>query len=157
MKKYYLSHIDFSEIVNITADEEQLERAKNRMIELELLTEKGISSAKNICTMTADLSEAFFIKLRRRLRYRNGGIIDVRDTLKKLYDRSDYYGFYMYVAFLYGFLEWQVPGRVVLLPAVWEALEFYCTAFLEAFNKFIEDNPEIESEDIETDEVKADI
>lgn len=29
MKKYYMAFVDFSEIENITADEEQLEKAKN--------------------------------------------------------------------------------------------------------------------------------
>ena len=41
MRKYYLSHIDFSELVNVTADEEQLGSARERMTELKLLTEKG--------------------------------------------------------------------------------------------------------------------
>ena len=40
MKKYYMSFVDFSEISNVTADEEQLKKSRDRMAELGLLTEK---------------------------------------------------------------------------------------------------------------------
>lgn len=145
MRKYYLSHIDFSELVNVTADEEQLGSARERMTELKLLTEKGNPVTGAISSMVCSLSRSFFDKLQRRLRYRNGGIGAVRDTLKKLYDRKEYYGFFLYVSFLYGFLEWQVPSRLVLLPAVPEALRCYCTEFMAAFDKFIEENADIET------------
>lgn len=145
MKKYYLSHIDFSELVNVTADEEQLKSARERMTELNMLTEKGNPATAAISSMVGSLSKSFFLKLQRRMRYRNGGIADVRDTLKKLYDRKDYYGFFLYISFLYGFLEWQVPGRVVLLPAVPEALRCYCTEFMAAFDKFIEENADTDA------------
>lgn len=42
MKKYYMSFVDFSEISNVTADEEQLKKSRDRMAELGLLTEKEI-------------------------------------------------------------------------------------------------------------------
>lgn len=145
MRKYYLSHIDFSELVNVTADEEQLGSARERMTELKLLTEKGNPATGAISSMVGSLSKSFFDKLQRRLRYRNGGIGAVRDTLKKLYDRKEYYGFFLYVSFLYGFLEWQVPSRLVLLPAVPEALRCYCTEFMAVFDKFIEENADIET------------
>lgn len=51
MKKYYLSHIDFSELINVTADEEQLDIARERMIELGLLTEKGNPATAKIGSM----------------------------------------------------------------------------------------------------------
>lgn len=152
MKKYYLSHIDFSELINVTADAEQLEIAKTRMIELGLLTEKGNPATAAIGSMVDSLSKSFFIKLQRRLRYRNGGIESVKDTMKKLYDRKDYYGFFLYIAFLYGFLEWQVPGRVVLLPAVPEALKCYCTDLITAFDKFTEENSDKDISDNTEDE-----
>lgn len=157
MKKYYLSHIDFSEIINVTADEEQLKEAMERMTELKLLTEKGNPSVGAISSMVSDLSKSFFLKLQRRLRYRKGGITAVRDTLKKLYARKDYYGFYLYHSFLYGFLEWQVPGRVVLLPAVPEALKCYCTEFMAAFDKFIEENPDAKLDASVEDENRVDV
>lgn len=152
MKKYYLSHIDFSELINVTADAEQLEIAKTRMIELGLLTEKGNPATAVIGSMVDSLSKSFFIKLQRRLRYRNGGIASVKDTMKKLYDRKDYYGLFLYIAFLYGFLEWQVPGRVVLLPAVPEALKCYCTDLITAFDKFTEENSDKDISDNTEDE-----
>lgn len=37
MKKYYMSFVDFSEISNVTADEEQLKKSRDRMAELGLL------------------------------------------------------------------------------------------------------------------------
>lgn len=157
MKKYYLSHIDFSELVNVTADAEQLDLAKERMVELGLLTEKGNPATGAISALFGSLSKSFFIKLQRRLRYRNGGVTAVRDTLRKIYDRKDYYGFFLYIAFLYGFLEWQVPGRVVLLPAVPEALRCYCAELMTAFDKFIEDNAEAESEDNAEDGNQTDL
>lgn len=152
MKKYYLSHIDFSELVNVTADVEQLDNAKARMMELGLLTEKGNPATAAIGSMVDSLSKSFFIKLQRRLRYRNSGIASVKDTMKKLYDRKDYYGLFLYIAFLYGFLEWQVPGRVVLLPAVPEALKCYCTDLITAFDKFTEENSDNDISDNTEDE-----
>ncbi len=145
MRKYYLSHIDFSEIINVTADEEQILKSKEQMLELDLITEKNKPSVDAIKTLVANQTNPFFIKLKRRLQYRNGGIELVRDTLKKLYDSKDYYGFFMYVAFMYGFLEWQVPYNVVLLSAVRETLMCYCKEFVEKFDRFLqEDNGENE-------------
>ncbi len=152
MKKYYLSHIDFSEIVNVTADTEQLDRAKERMTELGLLTEKGNPATGVIGTMTKSTSRQFFIKLEKRTRRRAGGVTAVRDTLRKLCDRKDYYGVFLYVAFLYGFLEWQVPERVMLLPAVPEALKCYCTELIDTFDDFLEETSVAETEDITVSE-----
>lgn len=157
MKKYYLSHIDFSELVNVTADEEQLSSARERMTELKLLTEKGNPATGAISSMVSSFSKSFFLKLQRRLRYRKGGVTAVRDTLKKLYDRKDYYGFFLYISFLYGFLEWQVPVRVVLLPAVPEALKCYCTELMAAFDKFIEENPDVKIDEPVGYESRTDI
>lgn len=157
MKKYYLSHIDFSELVNVTADEEQLSSARERMTELKLLTEKGNPATGAISSMVSSFSKSFFLKLQRRLRYRKGGVTAVRDTLKKLYDRKDYYGFFLYISFLYGFLEWQVPVRVVLLPAVPEALKCYCSELMAAFDKFIEENPDVKIDEPVEYEGRTDI
>ncbi len=133
MKKYYLSHIDFSEVINVTADEQQIERAKARMTELRLLTDKGNPSPATIAKMTENLSRSFLNKLEKRLSRRDGGIYAVKETLEMLYERNDYYGFFLYVAFLYGFLEWQVPESIMLLPAVPDALKCYCSELLVAF------------------------
>ena len=72
-----------------------------------------------------------------------------------LHNRKDYYGFFMYIAFLYGFLEWQVPERVMLLPAVPEALKCYCGELLLALDKFLSSSKD--SEDIEEDEDTEDL
>lgn len=142
MKKYYLSHIDFSEIINVTSDEEQLQSARNRMAELGLLTEKGNPSTSAIVSMTQTSSKSFFVKLNKRLSRRFGGCELILNTIKKLCIRKDYYGIFMYIAFLYGFLEWQLPERVTLLPAVPEALKIYCLEFILDFEKWLADNTE---------------
>lgn len=157
MKKYYLSHIDFSEIVNVTADERQIERAKQRMTELGLLTEKGNPATSVISSSTVRLSRSFISKLQKRLRRTDGGIRAVTNTLQKLCDRKDYYGFFLYIAFLYGFLEWQVPERIMLLPAVPEALKCYCNEQMDAINRFISENNTAESEDGTNDGGKTDL
>lgn len=140
MKKYYLSHIDFTEIANVTADEKQIKRAKRRMAELGLLTEKGNPAISAIASFVMSRSPAFLIKLQKRLSRNYGGIKNVADTLQKLCDRKDYYGFFLYIAFLYGFLEWQVPEAIILLPAVPEALKCYCNEQMKAINKFMSGN-----------------
>lgn len=157
MKKYYLSHIDFSEIINITADEKQIEEAKNKMKELKFLTDKGNPSVGGIGIMTINTSKPFFAKLYRKIRRRRGGAEAVRDTLKKLYERKDYYGFYLYVAFLYGYLEWQVPEPVVLLPAVPEALKIYCHEFMDVFDFFLKEMKMDVVEEPDEDDEQTDI
>ena len=154
MKKYYLSHIDFSELLNVTADPEQIKEARARMQELGMLTEKGNPSVSSLTVTANNGSRSFFIKLRKRLR-RRGGIRGVRATLQMLYSRKDYYGFFMYIAFLYGFLEWQVPERVMLLPVVPEALKCYCGELLSALDKFLSSNKD--SEEVEEDEDTEDL
>ncbi len=59
MKKYYMSFVDFSEIVYVTADEEQLLQAKDRMTKLGLLTEKGNPSTSEISSATEHISAPF--------------------------------------------------------------------------------------------------
>ena len=136
MRKYYLSHIDFSEIVNVTADESQLRRARARMQRLGILTERGKPAISYIARYAERSSGSFLIKLSKRLRNR-GGIEAVGATLQMLFDRHDYYGFYLYLVFLYGFVEWQVPERVVLLPALPAVLKSYCEGFMKALGKFV--------------------
>ena len=83
MKKYFMAFVDFSEIANITANMEQLDRAKARMAELGLLTEKGNPSPSQIGSLSASVSTSFFGKLQRRLSHRYGGITAVRETMQK--------------------------------------------------------------------------
>ena len=156
MKKYYLSHIDFSEIVNVTADEAQLSRARARMQELKMLTDKGNPSVRSISRTANSELGPFFLKLRKRLR-RRGGVRAVIATLHMLYDRKDYYGFFLYLAFLYGFLEWQVPEKLMLLPAVPEALKCYCTEFMDSVDKYVSGSAEVDEGDTAGNEDTEDL
>lgn len=75
MKKYLMSFIDYSEIINVTADQEQLQNAKKRMTELGLLTDKGNIPLSQIDVVAVSEGPAFFAKLDKRLRCRAGGIM----------------------------------------------------------------------------------
>lgn len=138
MKKYYMAFVDFSEIINVTADEEQLEKAKARMMELGLLTEKGNPSPSRISSMTKSVVPAFFDKLKRRISRRPGGITAVKDTVDKLCGNKEYTALFLYLCFLYGFMEWQVPEQVRLLPAVPDALKLFASEFQSAFEEYLE-------------------
>lgn len=140
MKKYFLSHIDFSEMVNVTTDVRQIERAKERMIELRLLTDKGNPSVSYITKTTRSLTHLLIDKLDFRLQNRYGGVTAVASTMRMLYERQEYYACFMYIAFLYGFLEWQVPERISLLPAVPEALKCYCTVLMQMLENFCKES-----------------
>lgn len=139
MKKYYMAFVDFSEIVNVTADEAQLEKARQRMMELGLLTEKGNPSPSQISSMTASVSAPFFDKLERRISRRPGGIAAVKGTVDKLCDKKEYTALFLYLCILYGFMEWQVPERVLLLPASPDALKLFASDFLAAFETYMAD------------------
>lgn len=149
MKKYYMAFVDFSEIINVTADTEQLEKAKVRMAELELLTEKGNPSTTQLRALAEQTSGAFLDKLQKRVARRPGGITAVRDTFQKLFDKKEYHAMFLYLVFLYGFIEWQVPERTALLPASSEALKIFMTEFMTGFYKRLQKE---ESEDIAEDD-----
>ena len=138
MKKYNMAFVDYSEILNVTAEEAQLEKARARMMELGLLTEKGNPSPAQINNMTLEVSTPFFDKLKRRIRRRTGGIMAVKDTMKKLFDKKEYTALFLYLCFLYGFMEWQVPERIQLLPASSEALKLFAGDFLTAFETYLQ-------------------
>ena len=135
MKKYYMSFVDFSEIINVTADEELLGKACGRMTELELLTEKGNPSPAQIGIVAQAEAGPFYDKLKKRISRRPGGIAGVKNTMQKLYDRKEYTALFLYLAILYGFLEWQVPEKILLLPAVPDALKAFEGDFLSAFDE----------------------
>lgn len=135
MKKYYMSFVDFSEIINVTADEEQLTKACDRMAELELLTEKGNPSPAQIGIVAQAEAGPFYDKLKKRISRRPGGIAGAKDTMQKLYDRKEYTALFLYLAILYGFLEWQVPEKILLLPAVPDALKAFEGDFLSALDE----------------------
>lgn len=154
MRKYYISHIDFSEIVNVTADPTQLEIARKRMKELGLLTEKGNPSPATIGAAVNRLAPPFLSKLGKRISRRPGGIDGVYETLQDLYERREYVGYFLYIVFLYGFIEWLVPEQIALMPASSETLKAFCTAFAERSAAF---RAEKESKDSAAHDQKADI
>lgn len=136
MKKYYMSFVDFSEILNVTADEAQLKKAESRMAELGLLTEKGNPSPAQIGAAVGNEATPFFDKLNKRIARRPGGIVGVRDTMQKLYGSREYTALFLYLAILYGFLQWQVPEKLLLLPAVPDALKLFEGDLLAAFDSY---------------------
>lgn len=152
MKKYYLSHVDFTEIANVTSDSVQLDKANKQLTELGLLTEKGNPSVSAITQLAHSTSKAFFEKLRFRLRYRFGAE-GVTDTLKMLCDQKNYYGAYLYIALMYGFLGWQVPDRVALLPAAPDALKCYCTELIRLFKEYANTEHKEDDEESPQDEL----
>ena len=137
MKRYYMSIIDFSEITNVTATEQKIELAKKEMMELGLLTEKGNPSTSAIGSVTKQYMPHLFNKLSKRLRRRENGFQEIRDTLKKLYNEKEYIGFYMYLSFLYGFVEWAVPKRISLLPANNDVLKVFEAEVLKELDLFL--------------------
>ena len=151
MKKYYMSFVDFSEIINVTADEEQLTKACGRMEELELLTEKGNPSPAQIGIIAQAEAGPFYDKLKKRISRRPVGIAGARNTMQKLYDRKEYTALFLYLAILYGFLEWQVPEKILLLPAVPDALKIFEGDFLTAFDERLAAEAAGESTDAQTE------
>lgn len=137
MKKYYMSMIDFSEVVNVSTDPEQLDKARDRMVELGLATEKGNPSPTQISILVSATVPAFLDKLKVRLARRRGGLQGAVETFRMMYDHEDYYGMFFYMAFLYGFLGWQVPEGVTLMPAMPGALKHYMGGFMDAAEDYL--------------------
>ena len=141
MRRYYMSIVDFSEIENITADEKRAVQSRELLKENGLLTEKGNPSSTQIALLSKQTTERFLQKLSRRMLRRPGGIDGVFKTFEALETKKEYTAMYMYLAFLYGFIEWRVPRKIALLPASNEALKVFFTAFKEDFIKWMENVP----------------
>lgn len=103
--------VDMSEIRNVTANEEQLETARNRMGELGLLTPGGNPSAAKIGQAAQRKVPPMLEKLERRLRRTGTGAPGtVIRTMQMLYAQGDMQALYLYTAIFYGVIEWRVPG-----------------------------------------------
>lgn len=63
--------------------------------------------------------------------------------MQKLYDRKEYTALFLYLAILYGFLEWQVPEKILLLPAVPDALKIFEGRFSGAFDERLRRKPQV--------------
>ena len=137
MKKYYMAIVDFSEIYNVCPDSEQLEKARERMKQLGLLTEKGNPAPSVIGETVSRMSTAFLERLDRRINRWQGGIYGVQNKFERLYDKKDYDGFFFYLTVIYGFVEWHVPEAVRLMPAVPEVMKIFAENLLNAFYDYV--------------------
>lgn len=149
MKKYYMAHVDFSEIATVSTDEITRENALARLTEVGAINAKGKPDVNYLNTLSGSISAPFFAKLQKRLSRRRGGIGGTYEILQRLYAGKEHTGMYLYIVIMYGFLEWQVPEILSLLPAVPEALKAFMTEFMVDFEECIaemaEDEKQVES------------
>jgi len=149
MKRYFMSIIDFSEIENVIAGDEQLENAKEQLKEEGLLTEKGNPSVVQISALSKQIAERFLYKLSRRLQRREGGLEETYEAFRRMEQKKEYTAMYFYLTFLYGFMEWRVPRKVELLPASNEALKVFFAEFCNRFEEFLGEFQERKPRDAE--------
>lgn len=146
MKNYYMSIIDLSEIRNITANKETLDAAEAELCDRGILTDKGNVSPANIRRITESNCPQFFEKLKRRLSRRENAFEDIFNTFKMLNDSGEYTSVYLYLAFLYGFIQWRVPLEINLISSNYETLKAFCSELVKKFDKFIRQGDENEAE-----------
>lgn len=141
MKKYYMAFVDFSEIATITADAEVKKAAKASLLENGFYTAKGKPSHSAISSFAKMCIPNFAEKLKKRIRRYQGGIECVRDTIKKFCDAEEYSAFYLYLIFMYGFLEWSVPEKIIWFAADPDVLRVFANETFKAFDKYVTSNP----------------
>ena len=146
MKNYYMSIIDLSEIRNITANKETLDAAEAELYDRGILTDKGNVSPANIRRITESNCPQFFEKLKRRLSRRENAFEDIFNTFKMLNDSGEYTSVYLYLAFLYGFIQWRVPLEINLISSNYETLKAFCSELVKKFDEFIRQGDENEAE-----------
>ena len=148
MIRYFESHVDFSEVEDITTNEEQISRANDAMTELGLLKGKKLDNA--LITQTIK-PEQFFTKLRNRVQHRRGGFSEIANNMRFLYDRKDYYGLYLYLVFLFGLIQWRTPRQFAVLSANPEYLKQYLTELMGILEKYAAENSEVVASQAEDD------
>ena len=146
MKNYYMSIIDLSEIRNITANKETLDAAEAELYDRGILTDKGNVSPANIRRITESNCPQFFEKLKRRLSRRENAFEDIFNTFKMLNDSGEYTSVYLYLAFLYGFIQWRVPLEINLISSNYETLKAFCSELVKKFDEFIRQEEDDEAE-----------
>ena len=146
MKNYYMSIIDLSEIRNITANKETLDAAEAELYDRGILTDKGNVSPANIRRITESNCPQFFEKLKRRLSRRENAFEDIFNTFKMLNNSGEYTSVYLYLAFLYGFIQWRVPLEINLISSNYETLKAFCSELVKKFEEFIRQGDENEAE-----------
>lgn len=146
MKNYYMSIIDLSEIRNITANKETLDAAEAELYDRGILTDKGNVSPANIRRITESNCPQFFEKLKRRLSRRENAFEDIFNTFKMLNNSGEYTSVYLYLAFLYGFIQWRVPLEINLISSNYETLKAFCSELVKKFDEFIRQGEDDEAE-----------
>ena len=146
MKNYYMSIIDLSEIRNITANQETLDAAEAELYDRGILTDKGNVSPANIRRITESNCPQFFEKLKRRLSRRENAFEDIFNTFKMFNESGEYTSVYLYLAFLYGFIQWRVPLEINLISSNYETLKAFCSELVKKFDEFIRQGDENEAE-----------
>lgn len=146
MKNYYMSIIDLSEIRNITANKETLDAAEAELCDRGILTDKGNVSPANIRRITESNCPQFFEKLKRRLSRRENAFEDIFNTFKMFNESGEYTSVYLYLAFLYGFIQWRVPLEINLISSNYETLKAFCSELVKKFDEFIRQGDENEAE-----------
>lgn len=146
MKNYYMSIIDLSEIRNITANKETLDAAEAELYDRGILTDKGNVSPANIRRITESNCPQFFEKLKRRLSRRENAFEDIFNTFKMFNESGEYTSVYLYLAFLYGFIQWRVPLEINLISSNYETLKAFCSELVKKFDEFIRQGEDDEAE-----------
>ena len=155
MRKYYMSHVDFSEIDTLSNDEITRKNALAMMTEAGAINAKGKPDANVINNLSGSSSYQFFSKLSKRLSRRRGGIRAVYELLQKMQAAKEYTAMYLYIVIHYGFLECQVPRLVTCLPVIPEALKMFLTEFMADFEEFMSELDAQETADAETPDTTA--
>ena len=139
MRKYYMSHVDFSEIATISTDKTSYDDAILKLTEAGAINAKGKPDVNYLNTLSGGTSIPFFTKLERRLSRRRGGIEDTYGTLKNMFGAKEYTAMYLYIVIMYGFIEWQVPQVISKLPAVPEVLKVFMSEFMADFEDYMQE------------------
>ena len=141
MKKYYMAFVDFSEIATITADADVRNTAKANLVENGYYTAKGKVKHSAISSFVKMYVPSFAEKLKKRIRRYQGGVECIRDTFKKFCDEEEYSAFYLYLIFMYGFIEWSVPEKIIWFAADPDVLKVFANETFKAFDKYITSHP----------------
>ena len=151
MKKHDCSVIGFSEIENITTDYKKIKNTSDKLKMLGIIMADGGVNIDRIKQIVSDISISFFSKLKRKFIHREGGISEVFLNYSMMVERAEYIGAYFYLAFLYGFWQWNIPKEITLMPADDNVLKCFIVEFGKRFSLQIEnmlclsgDNREVE-------------
>lgn len=138
MKKYDMSIIDLSEVRFLSGDEETYEQAREKMIESRLITLKGNISTSQISRINEHNTPVFYSKLKWRMQRKENGLQTVFDNFADMQRNKEYTAMYLYLVFLYGYVEWRIPLDINLMSADKAMLKVFFDYFMESFRAFLE-------------------